>query len=314
MTPSYAVGVDMGGTKIAFVLADRQGNVLAHDQAPTLASEGEDAVIDRIAAGVRGLLTQAPGAVAGIGVCSPGQVDPESGYVHNAVNLGWRSVDLRGGLRRRLDVDLPVFLQKDANALALGELIYGAAKGCRDFVYVAVGTGLGGGAVTGGQVITGATFFPTEIGHLSLDPNGRLCGCGLRGCPEMYVSGVGFRAAALEYRVDYPQSALASLDMPTAADVVRAAQDGDTLGLRILSEGGRWLGAITACCAGILNPALVVLGGGLGLAAAPWLLPEAEKELRRRVLPVTVDGLRVVLSEVRESALGAAALVWYGLD
>src|SRR5690606_12612626 len=131
---------------------------------------------------------------------------------------------------------------------------------------------------------------------------------------EMYVSGVGFRAAVLEYRAEYPESLLARLETPDAADVVRAAGQNDALALRVLAEGGRWLGAIIACCAGILNPALVVLGGGLGLAAASYLLPEAERELRRRVLPVTADGLRFVLSEVQESALGAAALVWYGLD
>jgi glucokinase len=241
-------------------------------------------------------------------------VDSVSGYVRNAVNLGWQSVDLRGGLRSRVGDSVPVYMQKDANALALGELVYGAAQGCTDFVYVAVGTGLGGGAITGGQVITGATFFPTEIGHLSLDPKGRLCGCGLRGCPEMYISGVGFRAAVLEYRGAYPHSPLATLEAPTAADVLRAAEQSDPLALRVLSEGGQWLGAIIACCAGILNPELVVLGGGLGLAAASYLLPEAEKELRRRVLPPTSDGLRFALSEVKESALGAAALVWHELD
>lgn len=309
-----AIGVDMGGTKIAFALADAEGKLLATHQLPTLASEGADAVIDRIAEGVELLMAGYDGNVVGIGVCSPGQIDPDTGIVHYATNLGWENVDLRGGLYERLPHPLPVFVQKDANAQALGEMIYGAARGVRDFMYVAVGTGLGGGAVTGGRVVTGASFNPTEIGHLSLDPDGRQCACGLRGCPEIYVSGVGFRAAVQDYRAQYPDSPLAALDNADASDVLREAAQGDPLAQRILDEGGQWLGAIVACCAGILNPAMVVLGGGLGLAAADSLLPAAERELRRRVLPATYERLRWAKSQVTNSALGPASLVWLGLQ
>ena len=309
-----AIGVDLGGTKIGFALADAGGNVLATHQLPTLAGEGADAVIDRIAAGVEHLHTQVDGQIVGIGVCSPGQVDPDAGMVHYATNLAWHDVDLRGGLYERLPRPLPVFLQKDANAQALGEMVYGAARGVRDFMYVAVGTGLGGGAVTAGKVITGVTFNPTEIGHLSLDPEGRLCTCGLRGCPEIYVSGMGFRAAVAEYRDQYPDSPLAALPNADASDVIRLAPSGDPLAQRVLREGGQWLGAIVACCAGILNPAMIVLGGGLGLAAADTLLPEAERELKRRVLPATYDRLLWRKSQLANSALGPAALVWLGLE
>jgi glucokinase len=309
-----AIGVDLGGTKIGFALADAAGNVLATHQLPTLPAEGADAVIDRIAQGVNHLLQQRSGQVVGIGVCSPGQVDPDTGMVYYATNLAWENVDLRGGLYERLPQPLPVFLQKDANAQALGEMVYGAARGVRDFMLMAIGTGLGGGAVTGGRVITGANFNPTEVGHLSLDPEGRQCACGLRGCPEIYVSGVGFRAAVAEYRSQYPDSALAALPNADASDVMRFAPQGDPLALRVLHEGGQWLGAIAACCAGILNPAMIVLGGGLGLAAADYLLPEAERELKRRVLPATYEKLVWRKSQLANSALGAAALVWVGLE
>ena len=309
-----AIGVDLGGTKIGFALADAGGNVLATHQLPTLAAEGADAVIERIAQGVEYLHARHGGQIVGIGVCSPGQVDPDSGIVHYATNLAWDDVDLRGGLYERLPKPLPVFLQKDANAQALGEMVYGAARGVRDFMYVAVGTGLVGGAVTGGKVITGVTFNPTEIGHLSLNPEGRQCTCGLRGCPEIYVSGMGFRAAVAEYRDQYPDSPLAALPNADASDVIRYAPEGDPLALRVLHEGGRWLGAIVACCAGILNPAMIVLGGGLGLAAADYLLPVAERELKRRTLPATYDRLLWRKSQLANSALGPAALVWLGLE
>lgn len=309
-----AIGVDLGGTKIRFALADATGKLIASHQLPTLAAEGADAVIDRIAEGIRLLLSGYEADVVGIGICSPGQVDSEMGVVEFAVNLGWKQVDLRGALYERLPQPLPVFLHKDANAQALGELVYGAARGVRDFVYLAVGTGLGGAAVVGGKVITGATFNPTEIGHLSLDPNGRLCVCGLRGCPEIYISGVGFRAAVAEYRDQYPDSPLAALDSPEASDVLRYAETSDPLAERILREGGEWLGAAIACCAGILNPAMLVLGGGLGLAAADRLLPDAQRELKRRVLPATYSQLRWAKSQLTNSALGPASLVWLGLE
>lgn len=309
-----AIGVDLGGTKIGFALADRDGKLIATHQMPTLAAEGADAVIDRIAAGVRKLADAYDGNIVGIGVCSPGQVDPEMGIVHYAVNLGWDDVDLRGGLYERLPHPLPVFVQKDANAQALGEMVYGVAQNVRDFMYIAVGTGLGGGAVVGGRVITGVSFNPTEIGHLSLDPNGRQCVCGLRGCAEIYISGVGFRAAVAEYRDQYPDSPLSALEAPDAGDVLRLAPTGDPLAERILREGGQALGAIAASCAGILNPAMIVLGGGLGLAAADTLLPDAERELKRRTLPATYNQLRWAKSRLTNSALGPAALVWLGLD
>jgi glucokinase len=253
--------------------------------------------------------------VVGVGLCSPGRVEPDSGYVRGAVNLGWDAVDVRAGLRRRLrQPDLPLWLQKDANALALGEMAYGAARGARDFVYLAVGTGLGGGAVANGQVISGAAYNPTEIGHLSLDPGGRTCICGQRGCAEMYCSGVGFLAALRERRAEFPVSVLAAREDAGVPDLLTAAGAGDPLALAVLREGGQWLGAIMACLAAVLNPALIVVGGGLGHAAAGYLLPEAEHELKRRVLPPTFNSLKLVLSQVPESALGAAALVWLGAE
>ncbi len=311
MTQRLAIGIDVGGTKIAFALAAETGEVVARHQLPTLPDEGADAVLDRIAAGIHRLLDEASALVVGIGIGCPGQIDPAGGMVYYAVNLRWRNVDLRGGVERRLRQPLPVWIQKDANAGVLVEVIYGAARGSRDVVYVAVGTGLGGGAVIDGRVITGVTFNPTEIGHLSLNPDGRLCNCGLHGCAEIYVSGMGFLAGVREHRGAFPDSPLARLDAPTTAEILQAAHAGDALALTVVREGGQALGAVIAACAGILNPALIVVGGGLGHAAASFLLPEAERELRRRTLPATYEGVPVVLSQVTDSALGAAALVWH---
>ncbi|MCC7446425.1 MAG: ROK family protein [Anaerolineae bacterium] len=310
MAEPLAIGVDIGGTKLAFVLINRQGESLATYQLPTQVSDGTPAVMDRIAQGITTLLDQAHAPVAGIGMGVPGHTNPVEGIVHNAVNLAWRDVPLRDEVARRLSNGLPIWIQKDVNALAVGEMVYGAAQGCSDFVYVAVGTGLGGGAVANGQLVIGANYNPTEIGHLSLNPDGRQCACGLRGCPEMYISGIGLLAGVQEHRAHYPQSALARLEHPSTTDIIQAARAGDPLAVTVFADAARWLGAIMGMCAGVLNPAMFVIGGGLGHAASDLLLNGARRELQRHTLSATYERLEIVMSQIASSAVGAACLVW----
>lgn len=311
MTEPLAAGVDLGGTKIAFALVDREGAVLDVRRTSTLASEGPAAVLDRIAAGIRALLDEAGRQVAGVGIGSPGHLDPVAGVVHNAVNLGWQGVRVYDELRRRLPPGLPLYLQKDTNASAVGEMLFGAARGARDFVYLAAGTGLGGAAVIGGRLITGAANNAMEVGHLSLDPEGRLCGCGTRGCAETIVSGLGLLAGVRERGAEFPDSPLSGAPDVTTQAILAAATNGDPLALAVLDDAGRALGEVMAACACLFNPALIVVGGGMGRAAARWLLPVAEREMRRRVFPPAVEGLRIAESEITISAMGAACLVWY---
>jgi glucokinase len=311
MTDSLAVGVDLGGTKIAFALVDRQGAVLKMRRTPTLPGEGPAAVLERIAAGIRGLLDEAGRPVDGVGIGSPGHLDPVEGVVHNAVNLGWHGVRVTDELRQRLPPGLPLFLQRDTNAAAVGEMLFGATRGARDFVYLAAGTGLGGAAVVGGRLITGAWNNAMEVGHLSLDPDGRLCGCGTRGCAETVVSGLGLLAGVRERGAEFPASPLVTTPGPTTQAILAAAERDDPLALAVLDDAGRALGTVMAACVCLFNPALIVIGGGLGRAAARWLLPVADREMRRRVYPPAVEGLRVTESRITISAIGAACLVWY---
>lgn len=193
---SLAIGVDVGATKIAAALVTSGGQVLQARQVRTVPDRGRQAVLDSIAALVEALRAQAPAPPLGAGIGTPGRVDAEAGIVHNAVNLGWDEVHLVAEIRARLAVALPVWVQKDANASALGEYYFGAAAGCQDFVYLSVGSGLGGGVLTGGKLVTGANWNAAELGHLSLDPNGQLCACGGRGCAETVISGPGLLALA----------------------------------------------------------------------------------------------------------------------
>lgn len=306
-----AIGVDVGATKIAAALVTAGGHVYAAEQLPTRPERGAAAILDDIARLIQAWLAEHHQAIRGVGIGTPGQVNSEAGIVRNAVNLGWNKVGLSAEIRERLRSEVPVWVQKDANASALGEYVYGAAQGFDDFVYIGVGSGLGGGVVAGGHLITGADWNAAELGHLSLDPEGALCNCGNRGCAETVVSGPGLVALARRYLHEARYaSGLAGEEVTTEA-VLREAAAGDELALAALTEVGRRLGIVIAACVAILNPALIVLGGGLGLAAFDYLIPPARAEVVRRTLGASVDRLAILPSQVASSAVGAASLVWY---
>ncbi len=307
-----AVGVDLGGTKIASALVTEQGEVVAARQTLTQAGEGPKAVLGRVAAEVNALVANAPGRVAGVGIGAPGHVDPRQGVVRNAVNLGWEEAPLASGVRSRLTIDLPVWIEKDTNASTLGEHFFGAARGCDDFVYLSVGSGLGGGVLANGVLVSGANHNASELGHLSLDPNGRQCRCGLRGCAETVVSGSGLLAMTREKLAaqTLPTHLTDAPDL-TTAEVIAAAKAGDALALAALAEVACWLGIVMAACVAVLNPARIVVGGGLALAASDFLLAGAQRELQRRVLASSCERLEIRLSQLTSSAVGAACLVWH---
>jgi glucokinase len=311
MVNKLALGVDIGGTKIAFAAVDQQGKVQTTHRIDTNPSLGESEIIDQIANGIKVVLAQI-GPVDGIGIGSPGHVDPHSGVIRNAVNLNWLNVALRQELQQRLGDMLPIAIEKDANAAAIGEMYFGAAQGLKDFVLIAIGTGLGVGAISGGALVSGANNFAMELGHFAFDPNGRQCACGLRGCPEMYVSGVGMAGALDEYLPDYPQSSLAQLgEKPSTSDILAATRQNDPLGVRILNEAVKSLSDVMMFCAAAFNPALFVIGGGLGHAAADLMIEPAFKLMQQRTMVPTHIGVRVTQSKVNSSAVGAACLVWY---
>jgi glucokinase len=316
MTTPLAIGIDVGATKIAAALVTRQGEVLVEERVVTAAKDGGAAVVERIAATVSNLAARAPGPVAGVGIGAPGFVDSVQGVVYNAVNLGWVEMALAAEVRRLAGETAPgdrldIWVDNDANVQALGEYFYGAARGVENSVCITIGTGLGCGIVVDGRLVAGATFTAAELGHFSLDPDGRRCACGLRGCVETVVSGPGLVATAREL--------LAAGGIPTGLDagpaltsrgIEAAARAGDALALAALAEVGRWLGIAFAAIAMILNPEVIVVGGGLGLSTFDLLVPSALAELARRAVAQSYSQLRIVPSQVTSSAVGASSLVW----
>ena len=149
---------------------------------------------------------------------------------------------------------------------------------------------------------------------MPFNPGGRLCLCGMHGCPEMYISGVGLLAAVREYLPEYPDSTLSTTTDLTTTAILDAAQAGDALALRVMNEASEWLAGVLICCIGILNPSLFVIGGGLGMAGREWYVDGARKEILRRTMREIHPIVEIVESQVADSAVGAACLVWYGIE
>jgi glucokinase len=312
MSAPLAIGIDVGATKIAAALVTATGEVVAETRLPTDPAGGVAAVVDRLASAVTNLAGQAPGPVAGVGIGTPGYVDAAAGIVRNAVNLGWVELPLVDAVREQTGGRYPVWVENDANVHALGEYIFGAARGLDSFADIAIGSGLGGGVMVHGKLVTGDSYTAAELGHLVLDPAGRPCVCGLRGCVETVVSGPGLVKTVRELFAQGAQpTRLADDAHLTTEGVVAAARQGDALALAALAETSRWLGITFAVIVAVINPAAIVVGGGLGHSAYDLLVPPAQSELQRRVPPSSYCRLRIMPSQVHSSAVGASALVWH---
>lgn len=313
----FALAIDLGGTKIAAAVVREDGAIIAHATRPTDAQKGGDWVLNRVKEAVLEALDASrlhPERLAGVGMGTPGIVDAQRGVMlSDAVNIpDWQGRDLKAELERVLSV--PAFVDNDANAAALGELIFGAGKGVNHLVYVTLGTGVGGGVIVNGELIRGATFAAGEIGHIPVDPNGPRCGCGSYGCVEAFASGPAIATRAREYvrqGVTTKLQTMASPDEITAEHVASAAQQGDPLACFVLAEAGKYLGIALAGIVNLLNPERIIIGGGVA-QAGDLLLEPVRWEIRRRALLTAVDVVQVVPAALGTDAgiLGAAALVF----
>lgn len=313
---NFAIGIDIGATKIASVLLSEAGETVDTSQMFTLPDEGMQAVFDKVAEQILDLAGQKPGAVIGVGIGSPGKVDSNQGVVYDAVNLGWKEANLVEEISNRISESLPVWIQKDTNLNALGEYYFGACQGCGDFIYIGVGSGLGAGIISNGNLITGSDWYAADVGHLSVDPNGALCVCGGHGCAELVASGPGLVRVTQGMLAHSSATSILSGHRQelTPADVLDAAEKGDHLALDALTEVGRVLGIVMSACTVILNPSRFVIGGGLGLAGFDFIVPTIHEEMMRRTIPNRRGQTDIVPSQVESPAIGAACLVWYALS
>ncbi len=280
---------------------------------PTLPEQGGDAVIARIVKLARASIAAAPGKeIAGVGIGSPGPLDTKTGVVILTPNLGWVNMPLRDRVADALR--LPTVLDNDANCAIFGEWWRGAARGVDDVIGLTIGTGIGGGIVLGGEIYHGASDVAGEIGHMTIDANGRLCKCGNQGCLEAYASGPAIAARAVEgieagAETSLPQYVAGDLSRITAQVVYEAAHDGDPYALDVVRDTAKLLGAGVASLVNIFNPSIVVICGGVTLAGDKLFGP-LTTEVHRRAFKPAWEVCRILPGALTGTAgvYGAAAV------
>ena len=305
------LGIDIGGTKLAAGVVDADGRMLERGEVPTLVYEGLEPVLERIVRLGRELLARAAAQkepVQRIGIGCAGPVDLKAGKVFNPPNLpGWSEVSLVRHIESALG--LPAFLENDANAAALGEFRYGAGRGVRSLVYFTVSTGIGGGIILDGKVWHGLKDAAGEAGHMTVCPDGPVCGCGNRGCLEAMASGTSIARRAREAVAAGRPTRLREVPVVTSADVVHLAQEGDAVAREVWEAAVKYLGIGVASVITLLAPERIVLGGGV-TRAGDFLFEPLRVEVRRRVKLMPVESVLVLPAALGPDVgiLGAAAV------
>ena len=306
------VGVDLGGSKINAILSDSSGNIEARDLRDTLSHEGPDAVIKRIIESIKQVASRAD--IAGIGIGAAGACDVATGVITLSPNLpGWYNIPLKDIIQR--EFDLPVYLENDATAAALGEHCFGGGVGIDNLIYICVGTGIGGGILIDGQLYHGASGSAGEIGHMTIDINGPSCPCGNSGCWETLASGTALAREAVKRIEAGTQTSILNfadgqLQKVSAHRVFLATREGDRLANELISQTAHYLGVGLVNIVNIFNPQLILIGGGLS-RMGQLLLEPATKVVRERAYELPARAVRIELARLGADAeaLGAAALV-----
>jgi glucokinase len=310
----WTMGVDLGGTKVEVARVDSRGKIADRVRKPTVVEKGAEAIIREIVEGIRQLMNESGEKPLGIGVGVAGQVEGETGKVRFAPNLDWHDVPLQAKLKEA--IGLPVVVTNDVRAATLGEWRYGAGRECNDLVCLFIGTGIGGGVVSNGKILSGASNAAGELGHMTVDLHGPPCHCHNHGCLEALAGGWAIARRARQAVADDPAAGAGLLkragdrrEAITAEIVARAAKARDPLAGRIVEET---LQAIIAGCVGLVNafnPTRLILGGGV-IEGLPHLVKKVEKGIHQRALKATLAPLQVVKSSLGNDAgvTGAAAL------
>lgn len=315
----FVVGVDIGGTNLVVGAMPADGSrELGVHSLPTRALLGGEAVVERIGEMIEKTIADVmreTGATradfTGVGIGSPGPLDREQGIVIITPNLGWKDFPLRRLVSER--VQLPATLDNDANCATLGEWWRGAAKGARHVVGFTLGTGIGGGLILDGRLYHGASDVAGEVGHTTVEANGRRCGCGNYGCLEAYASGPAIAMRAREALGGGEPSLIPALvngdlNTLTAAIVYEAAERGDAIASDVVKDTARFLGIGVANMLNVFNPDVVVLAGGVAQAGDSLFVP-LRAEVRRRAFKPAVDACAIVPGALGNSAgmVGAVA-------
>lgn len=311
---SWAAGVDIGGTKIKIIQVDTTGKIGEQIKVPTNVSGGPDIIAQDIAKAVTVLKERVGDSPSAVGIGVAGQVDGETGVVKFAPNLKWDNVPLSSDISKRLNV--PVVTTNDVRAATWGEWLHGSGEGCKDLLCVFVGTGVGGGIVSGGEMIEGFNNTAGEIGHVTVSLNGPKCTCGNWGCMEALAGGWALAQQAKDGINASPDEGVAilklaggKLDDVKGMHVMEAASQGDPLACRVIDNAVEALSAGVSGLVNSISPERVIFGGGV-VEGNPWLVDRVEPKIRERALDAAIEGLSITRAKLHNDAgaIGAAAL------
>jgi glucokinase len=313
------VGIDIGGTNTKYGIVDRKGNVLHQGNIPTTEYNEFQAYFDGMADALRVGIQELPSdtRIVGIGI-GAANGNYYTGNIERATNLKWKGVLPLASMFKE-EFDVPCILTNDANAAAVGEMIYGNAKNMKDFVVITLGTGLGSGFVCGGVLLNGHHGIAGEVGHTSVNPNGRYCNCGKRGCLETYVSATGIKRTVYKLLADHLEPSelrgISFEDLNTKM-ISEAAHRGDVVACEAFEYTGRILGMKLAETAVHTDPEAIFLFGGLAMAGDLIFRPTI-KHMEANLMPLFRGKIKVLPSAMQNQAapiLGASSLVWDYLD
>jgi glucokinase len=316
MEKPYVMGIDIGGTNSVFGVVDARGTILYSGSIRTGIYEDVNDYVSALAEGLKEVIAKAggPEKIKGIGVGAPNG-NYFNGCIEFAPNLPWKGKIPLAQLISEKTYNIPVTLTNDANAAAIGEMTYGAARGMKDFIEITLGTGVGSGIVIGGTLVYGHDGFAGELGHVTVRQNGRICGCGRAGCLEAYASATGVARTAREILMTRTEkSSLRDLNPEeiTSKDVYDAAVKGDMLAIEIFEFTGNILGESLSNFVAFSSPEAIILFGGL-TKAGDLILNPVKRAMEGNMLKVFQGKTKLLVSQLKESdaaVLGASALGW----
>ena len=309
------LAVDLGGSKILTAVVNAKGEMLSSDRRTTPAAKGPGVVIQAILDSIKRAISQAgitAAQLAAICIGAPGLSNPETGVIFTSPHLpGWKDVPLKTIVEE--ETGIKTLLVNDANAAALGEMYFGAAKGARNFIYITISTGIGGGIVIDGEIYAGSLGTAGEIGHMTIDTDGPKCNCGNTGCWETLASGTALAREAKQRISDGAKTAIleyadGDVNKVNAETVHKAAQQGDTLAKELIARTSYYIGVGLTNLINIFNPELIIIGGGLA-NIGDILLEPAYKVAGERAYKVAFESVRFARAELGKNSgvIGAAA-------
>ncbi|AWI03624.1 ROK family protein [Clostridium drakei] len=310
MTNKYVIGIDLGGTKISGAIADFNGDIVSKYIIPTNSNQGEKVVLDRITIVIEKVIEESKidkNQILAIGVGSPGPLDAKKGIILTTPNLPFKNFNIVEPLKNKFNI--PVYLDNDANAAAIGEYVFGAGQGTNNMVFITVSTGIGGGAILNGKIYRGNTCNALEIGHTTIEKDGPKCNCGNYGCAEALASGTAIGRSAKEAVERGEKTSLSSYEKITAYEVFKEAEKGDAVAQKVLDKALNYLGICVANIIASFDPEMVIIGGGVS-KGGNIVFQKVKEVVDKRCFKAMSESTKIVPAALGTDAgvIGAVAL------